>query len=127
MKQKKIPMRSCIITKEKYEKKDLIRIVRTPEGIVKIDTTGKMNGRGAYLKKDLEVIDKCEKMQALNRILETNVEKEIYDEFRKNRGKVDVLERKLEDDKFEVCCSKHCTKAKILSRNQDGRRAICPR
>ncbi len=82
MKQKKIPMRSCIITKEKYEKKDLIRIVRTPEGIVKIDTTGKMNGRGAYLKKDLEVIDKCEKMQALNRILETNVEKEIYDELR---------------------------------------------
>lgn len=82
MKQKKIPMRSCIITKEKYEKKDLIRIVRTPEGIVKIDTTGKMNGRGAYLKKDLEVINKCEKMQALNRILETNVEKEIYDELR---------------------------------------------
>ena len=49
MKQKKIPMRSCVVTREKFEKKDLIRIVRTPESEVKIDLTGKMNGRGAYI------------------------------------------------------------------------------
>ena len=48
---KKIPMRSCVITKEKLPKKDLIRVVRTPDGEVIIDTVGKANGRGAYLKK----------------------------------------------------------------------------
>ena len=57
MKPKKIPMRTCVITHEKYPKKELIRIVRTPEGKVEIDLTGKANGRGAYLKKDKEVIE----------------------------------------------------------------------
>ena len=56
MKVKKNPMRTCIVTKEKCEKKDLLRIVRTPEGIVIVDPTGKANGRGAYLKKDIDVI-----------------------------------------------------------------------
>ena len=51
MKIKKIPMRTCVITREKCEKKDLIRVVRTPEQEVKVDETGKMNGKGAYLKK----------------------------------------------------------------------------
>ena len=55
---KKIPMRSCIITKEKLPKKELIRVVRTPEGEIVIDEIGKANGRGAYLKKDIEVIKK---------------------------------------------------------------------
>ena len=55
MKVKKIPMRTCVITKEKYPKRELIRIIRTPEGNICIDETGKANGRGAYLKKDLEV------------------------------------------------------------------------
>ena len=53
MKVKKIPMRTCVVTKEKLPKKDLVRVVRTPEGSVIIDETGKSNGRGAYLKKDL--------------------------------------------------------------------------
>ena len=53
MKLKKIPMRTCVVTREKLEKKDLVRIVRTPEGTVEIDLNGKKNGRGAYLKKDL--------------------------------------------------------------------------
>ena len=48
---KKIPTRTCIITKEKLPKQELIRVVRTPEGSVVVDTTGKLNGRGAYLKK----------------------------------------------------------------------------
>ena len=50
MKVKKIPLRTCVITREKLPKKDLLRIVRTPEGEVLVDETGKMNGRGAYIK-----------------------------------------------------------------------------
>ena len=81
MKQKKIPMRSCIVTKEKLSKKELIRIVRTPEGNVIIDESGKANGRGAYLKKDLEVITKARKSKILNRVLEVEVPDALFDEL----------------------------------------------
>lgn len=83
MKIKKIPMRSCVVTKEKCEKKDLLRIVRTPEGNVLVDITGKANGRGAYLKKDLEVINKAEKTKILERILEIAIPQSTYDEAKK--------------------------------------------
>ena len=62
---KKVPMRKCIVTGEILEKNQLIRVVRNKEGEVFIDPTGKMNGRGAYLKKDLEVIKKCQKNKTL--------------------------------------------------------------
>lgn len=78
---KKIPMRSCVITKEKLPKKELIRIVRTPEKEVIIDGTSKANGRGAYLKKDLEVIKKARNNKLLNRILDIEVPESIYDEL----------------------------------------------
>ena len=78
---KKIPMRSCVITKEKLPKKDLIRIVRTPEGTVIIDELGKVNGRGAYLKKDIEVINKAKNNKVLERVLEVKVPDSIYDEL----------------------------------------------
>ena len=78
---KKIPMRSCLITKEKLPKKDLIRIVRTPEGNVIIDEVGKANGRGAYLKKDIEVINKAKNNKVLERVLEVKVPDSIYDEL----------------------------------------------
>ena len=78
---KKIPMRSCLITKEKLPKKDLIRIVRTPEGTVIIDEIGKANGRGAYLKKDIEVINKAKNNKVLERVLEVKVQDSIYDEL----------------------------------------------
>ncbi len=81
MKQRKIPMRTCVVTKEKCEKKDLIRIVRTPEGKVVVDLTGKQNGRGAYLKKDASVFAKAQKTKILDRILETTVEDEIFTEL----------------------------------------------
>ncbi len=83
MKQKKIPMRSCVVTKEKYEKRDLLRILRTPEGNVVIDQTGKQNGRGAYLKKEIDVINKAEKTKIIERILEVSIPAEIYEEARK--------------------------------------------
>lgn len=81
MKIKKIPMRTCVITREKCEKKDLIRVVRTPEQEVKVDETGKMNGKGAYLKKDIEVIKKAKQNKILEKILEVKVEDNIYDEL----------------------------------------------
>lgn len=79
---KKIPLRTCIITKEKLPKKELIRVVRTPEGNVTIDQTGKANGRGAYLKLDLEVIEKAQKSKVLNRHLEVDVPDNIYENLR---------------------------------------------
>ena len=66
---KKIPMRSCVITGEKLPKKDLIRVVRTKEGEVIVDCSGKVNGKGAYLKKDFETFIKAEKSKILNRKL----------------------------------------------------------
>ena len=70
MKQRKIPMRMCAQTREKFPKKELIRIVRTENGVV-VDETGKVNGRGAYLKKDLDVIEQAKKSEVLDRQLET--------------------------------------------------------
>ncbi len=83
MKVKKIPMRSCVVTKERCEKKDLIRVVRTPQQEVVVDSTSKMNGRGAYLKKDKEVIEKARKSKILDRILEVEVKDEVYEELLK--------------------------------------------
>lgn len=83
MKIRKIPMRTCVVTKEKYEKKDLIRVVRTPEGKVVVDPSGKMNGRGAYLKKEKEVFLKAKNNKILDRVLETEVSEEVYEELNK--------------------------------------------
>ena len=76
---KKIPMRSCVVTREKYPKGELIRVVRTPEGSVVVDTTGKLNGRGAYLKKDLAVFEKAKKSKVLDRHLEVSVDDSLYE------------------------------------------------
>jgi predicted RNA-binding protein YlxR (DUF448 family) len=78
---KSIPMRSCIITREKLPKKELIRVVRTPEGNIVVDDTGKANGRGAYLKRDIEVIKKARTSKQLDRHLEIKVPDSIYDEL----------------------------------------------
>lgn len=83
MKVKKIPMRTCVVTKEKCEKRELIRIVRTPEGNVEIDLQGKKNGKGAYLKLSKEVILKAQKSKALDRALGVEVSLDIYDELMK--------------------------------------------
>lgn len=81
MKVKKIPMRTCVVTHEKCEKKDLLRVVRDNEGNVFVDDTLKANGRGAYLKKDKEVIEKAHKSKVLERHLEVKIEDSIYDEL----------------------------------------------
>ena len=81
MKVRKIPMRTCVITKEKLPKKELIRVVRTPEHDVIIDESGKANGRGAYLKKDKEVFLKTKKNKILNKVLEVDVPDKVFDEL----------------------------------------------
>ena len=81
MKQKKIPMRTCVVTKEKYPKKELVRIVRTPENEVKVDTIGRMNGHGAYIKLDRDVIIKAQSTKVLARTLKVIVPNEVYEEL----------------------------------------------
>ena len=78
---KKIPMRSCVVSHEKCEKKDLLRIVTTPEKEVIIDETGKANGRGAYLKKNEEVIKKAKQTKVLEKVLEVSIPDSIYEEM----------------------------------------------
>ncbi len=78
MKMRKVPMRTCVVTHERFEKKELIRVVRTPEGEVIVDESGKKNGKGAYLKLDQEVIEKAKKSKALDRALEVSIPNEIY-------------------------------------------------
>ena len=80
---KKIPRRKCLASGESVPKKDLLRIVRTPEGEVKVDTTGKLNGKGAYLKKSLEALEIAKKKNLLSRALEVNVDEEVYKEIEK--------------------------------------------
>ena len=79
---RKIPMRMCVVTREKFPKQELIRVVRTDNGVI-VDPTGKVNGHGAYLKKDLEVFEKAKKNKILDKILEVKVEEEVYDELNK--------------------------------------------
>ena len=62
----------------------LLRIVRTPEGNVLVDETGKMNGRGAYIKKDIQVLEQARKKKTLERHLECSIEESVYDDIRKN-------------------------------------------
>ena len=78
---KKIPMRTCVISKEKYEKRDLMRVVRTPEKEVIIDETGNANGRGAYLKKDKYIILKAKSTKALEKVLEVEIPDSLYEEM----------------------------------------------
>lgn len=80
---KKIPMRTCVVSHEKLPKKELIRIVKNKEGEVFVDITGKQNGKGVYVKKDIEVINKAKTTKVLNKYLETIVDEKIYEELEK--------------------------------------------
>ncbi|MDD7150167.1 MAG: YlxR family protein [Mycoplasma sp.] len=76
---KKVPLRTCVVSHEKCEKKDLFRVVRTPLGEVVYDSTGKLNGKGAYLKKSIEVINKAKKTKILEKALGVSISDEVYD------------------------------------------------
>ncbi len=79
---KKIPERMCVVTREKYPKKELIRIVLF-NGEITVDETGKKNGKGCYLKKDINVIEEARKKKILNKVFEAEVDDTIYDEVLK--------------------------------------------
>ncbi|QGH34574.1 DUF448 domain-containing protein [Gracilibacillus salitolerans] len=81
-KKRKVPLRKCVVTQEMLPKGSLIRVVKTKEGGVFVDPTGKKNGRGAYVSKDLQVISQAEKNGALEKQLEIKIPQEIYDELR---------------------------------------------
>lgn len=76
---KKIPQRTCLGCQSKKDKRELIRIVRSPEGEIAVDLTGKKPGRGAYLCPDLECLSKVVKSKRLERSLETAISDEIYE------------------------------------------------
>lgn len=80
---KKIPLRKCVVTQKMLPKQDLIRIVRNKAGEVFIDLTGKQNGRGAYLSKDAQVIEKAQKTNVLRDHLKVSIDKELYDNLKK--------------------------------------------
>lgn len=77
----KVPMRTCVVSKEVLPKKELVRVTATKEGLVSVDLTGKAHGRGAYLKLSTEVILKAKKTKALDKKLNVIVPDEIYDEL----------------------------------------------
>ena len=79
---KKIPMRMCVSCREMQPKQELVRVVRTPEGAVVLDTTGRANGRGAYLCKKSACLEKAIKSRALERALENKIDSETYDTLR---------------------------------------------
>lgn len=80
-KKKKVPMRKCVVTGEMFPKKELIRIVRTKEGEVFVDPTGKKSGRGAYLSKSEETVRLARKKKVLEQHLQVKIDDAIYDEL----------------------------------------------
>ena len=78
MQQKKIPMRQCLGCREMKAKKELIRVVRSPEGEISLDFKGKANGRGAYVCPESACLKKAIKAKALERAFETAIPDEIY-------------------------------------------------
>ena len=77
--QKKIPQRQCMGCRERKAKRELIRVVRQPDGTVSLDFGGKMNGRGAYICPDPACLKKVQKSKALDRSLEVTIPAEVYD------------------------------------------------
>lgn len=78
---KKIPLRKCVATGEMKPKKDMIRIVRSKEGEVSVDPTGKKSGRGAYLSKDRDIILQAKKKNTLANQLQAKIDDSLYDEL----------------------------------------------
>ena len=81
--QKKIPQRQCMGCRERKNKRDMIRVVRTPDGTVSLDFGGKMNGRGAYICPDPECLKKTIRSKALERSLEVEIPEDVYARLQK--------------------------------------------
>lgn len=87
MKQKKVPQRKCVVCNDRDSKRSLLRIVKTKEGEIFLDLTGKANGRGAYICASAECIEKAVKTRALNRAFKMEISQEVYDKLKEELKK----------------------------------------
>lgn len=87
---RKLPMRKCIGCQEMKNKKEMLRIIRTPEEELVIDTTGKKNGRGAYLCFSQACFEKAVKSKGLERSLKMSIPAEVYDSLKKEIEKIEI-------------------------------------
>lgn len=81
MKPKKIPMRMCTGCGEMFDKRTLVRVVKSPEGEISLDLTGKKSGRGAYVCKNAECLKKARKKKAFERAFDTKIDDGVYDKM----------------------------------------------
>jgi len=88
-KPKKIPQRQCVGCREMKAKKELIRVVKSPEGVISLDETGKKPGRGAYLCRGTVCLAKARKSRALERAFEMQIPPEVYDGLERELGGTD--------------------------------------
>lgn len=86
---KKVPLRQCLGCGEMKSKKEMLRIIRTAEGEVFLDVTGKKNGRGAYICKDAGCLEKARKKKALDRSLKIEISDEVYELLKGELDKID--------------------------------------
>ena len=89
MQQKKIPIRKCIGCAVGKPKRELVRIVRTPEGEIRLDATGKMNGRGAYICRSAACLRAARKAKRLERAFETPVPESVYEQIEKELADIE--------------------------------------
>lgn len=85
---KKVPIRKCVGCNERFEKRSLVRIVKSPENNVFVDLGGKANGRGCYICKNLACLEKAIKHKSLNRALECNIDEAVYEELKVRIGEI---------------------------------------
>lgn len=89
MKNKKVPMRQCVGCRELRNKKDLMRILKTPDNNVIFDDTGRMNGRGAYICPSVECLKKARRTKAIERSLDISIPDEVYDVIERQMSELD--------------------------------------
>lgn len=89
MKNKKVPMRQCVGCRELSNKKDLMRILKTPDNNVIFDDTGRMNGRGAYICPSVECLKKARRTKAIERSLDISIPDEVYDAIERQMSELD--------------------------------------
>lgn len=90
MKQKKIPMRRCNGCNEQKPKKELIRIVKSPEGEISLDLTGKKSGRGAYICHNIDCLRKVRKSRRIDKTFEMTIPDEVYNSLEEQIAKDDI-------------------------------------
>ncbi|WP_295858654.1 RNase P modulator RnpM [uncultured Oscillibacter sp.] len=83
---RRIPQRQCVGCREMKDKKALIRVVKSPEGVISLDEKGRMPGRGAYVCPDVECLRRARKSRALERAFETQIPPEVYDAMERQLG-----------------------------------------